>query len=295
MQIRNLAIEAFRASAQMAFQSGSRLRSRVMTESGVQAETYHFPVFGTGDARTRASQADIVPANLSNKRPKCSLEPFEWFDLLDRQDTALTNVEASRNYGMVAGRAVGRQFDEHIIKSALDATAANVSNAYSRSGMGANGLQMTTTNNNKLGSADMAKACSMILDEIDGDMVDLTLVAPALQWETWTQDDKLISMDYLQQGAGRQNVTMTGRFGTIYGFTPVLIGQAARRDGHGKLPANKCYLFDRNCVGLVVGTTENIGIMEWVPYKRSMMIGAEANAGACRINNSGIVEITIKT
>ena len=298
MQIRKLAVDIFRSNAQMAFQSGSRLRDRVYTETGVQAETVHFPVFGTGDARTRASQADIVPANLANKRPSVKLEPFEWFDLLDRQDTALTNVDAARNYGIVAGRALGRQFDQHIISGALQPGAGNVnvSNAYSRSGMAAGGLAFTTAASGKIGMADLGKAAAMIMDEIDGDSMDLTLVAPARQFEQWADDDKFLRMEYLQQGRGQSNVMVTGNFGgMMFGFTVILIGQQARRTGHGKLPDKKCWVFDRNCVGLAVGTTENVGIMEWIPYKRSMMIGAEANAGACRINNSGIIEITIKT
>ena len=215
MQIRKLAVDIFRSNAQMAFQSGSRLRDRVYTETGVQAETVHFPVFGTGDARTRASQADIVPANLANKRPSVKLEPFEWFDLLDRQDTALTNVDAARNYGIVAGRALGRQFDQHIIAGALQPGAgnANVSNAYSRSGMPAGGLAFTTAGSGLLGIEDLGKAAAMIMDEVDGDAMDLTLVAPALQFEEWSKDDKFLRMEYLQQGRGQSNVMVTGNFG----------------------------------------------------------------------------------
>ena len=288
--IANLAADRYRASAQLAFQSGSRLRSRVTEISGVRGKRQDFPVFGTGDSTQRDSQAEITPANLSTSQPWATLHPIEWFDLIDRQDAALTEVDAAGPAGTVAGRACGRKIDNHIIEALKNYD----SDAYSRAGLTA-GLSHTTTNTGEITADDLATVAAMIMDETDDEDVELTLVAPALQFAVWAKDEKLANMDYLQQGKGTGNVTVTGRFGQIYSMMPILIGQKARRDDHGKLPDNRAYVFDKKCVGLAIGTLENMGIIDFVAMRRSVLVGAETKAGATRINNSGIIEVIIKT
>lgn len=289
LQLRQLALDAFRATAATAFQSGSRLRDRVTVMEDVEAATQRFPIFGVADANSRGSSQDVVPANIGNAKPTANLEPREVFDYIDRQDQAITNVDTMRRYGEISGKGVGRQLDNDIIEALKDYDAT----AYSRSGLGA-ALSVSAGTAGKLDAADIAKAVAMLMDELDNEDAELTLVAPALQFETWIADTKLANFDYLQQGAGRSNANATGSFEMIYGCKPILIGQKARRAGHGRLPDDRAYMFDRNCVGLAIGTVERMGVVEWVPQKRSWMVGAEANAGATRINNSGVVEIKIR-
>ena len=287
-QISELAADAYRSAAQMAFQSNSRLRSRVFEIPNVVGKRQDFPIFGTGDSVERDSQAEIQAANLGTAQPWATLKPIEWFDLIDRQDQVLTNVDAARPAGMVAGKACGRKIDNHII----EALKTYDSDAYSREGLTAK-LSFKSGAAGRLNSDNLAQAKSMILDETDNEDVELTLVAPAKVFQAWSQDEKLFSFDYLQQGRGTENSTATGRFYEIYGMMPVLIGQNARRAGHGKLDENRAYVFDKNCVGLATSTLDRMGVMEWVPMRRSVLVGAETKAGATRINNSGIVEIVM--
>ena len=282
---RALAIDAFRARAEAGYGVGSKLRNRVMEMTGVMAETQAFPVIGVTDAEVRSSQADVTPANLSNKRPVARLTPRESFDYLDRQDSALTNVDLMRAYGFQHGMAVGRQYDADIVA----ALAAYDANAYSRDGLTA--ILSVDTDAGKFEAKDLAAAVGMLMAETDKSpsAADCTLAYPASSFAKMTEDMKLASQDYLSG-----QVTQTGMFGTLYGCTPIFIGDNARRTGKGKLDATHAYLFDRNAIGLAVGTTERMGVVEWVPQKRSWLIGAEANAGATRINNGGIVRIVLK-
>ena len=296
--LRQLAIDTFRENAELAYQTGSKLRDRVTVASGITGESHRFPIFGSTDAERRASQADVTPANLGNKRPTALLEPFESFDYLDLQDNAITNVDAMRQYGIVHGRAVARQFDEPII-AALQTYDAN---AYSRAGLAA-ALSFKTGVApdskaagvpNGFTSAHIAEAMAMLMDEMDdSDPEDCTLVYPARRFDAMAGDVKLASMDYMQ-GTGSPGVTKTGGFMSIYGCKPVFIGQNARRTGHGRLPDNRAYLFHRRAIGLATGTVENLGVVAKIEQKRSWLIGAEANAGATRINNGGVIEIRLE-
>ena len=295
--IRNLAIAAFRATAEEAYQTGSKLRMTVTEATGVEAETYRFPVFGTTDATVRASQADVVPSNLTNKKPTAVLSPRESFDYLDRQDQALTNVDTMRAYGMIHGKAVSRQYDADIIDALKLGRSGNTpgydTNAYSRDGLSA-GLSINTGSATAFTADNLAEARAMLMDEMDeDDGENICLVYPARRFQQLAADMKLASMDYMQ-GTGAPGVTKTGRFQEIYGCKPIFIGQQARRTGHGALPDNVAYLYHKRALGLAVGTTERLGVVAFIEQKRSWMIGAEANAGAVRINNGGIVEIQFR-
>ena len=101
---------------------------------------------------------------------------------------------------------------------------------------------------------------------------------------------KLASSDYLDG-----KVTQSSKFNDLYGCDVVFIGQKARTAGHGALDNDAhAYIFANKSIGLAVGTTVQMGVVEWVPNRRSYLIGAEANAGAVRINNDGIVRIVLK-
>ena len=282
--LRNLAIEAFHARAQNAFETGSKLRSRVMTVTGVEAESYRFPVVGRGNAIRRASGADVTPANLGNWKPTAALSPRESFDFLDKQDLALTNVDAMRAYGEAHGKAVSREFDEDIIEvlKAWDATA------YTRPGLNAVKF-VTAATAGKIAAADIAKmSASLRGEDFDVNEEDVTFVYDAEQFGELATETLLSSLDYVDG-----KVTNTGRFGMIYGATPIGIGQLGREDGHGKLPEKRAYMFTRNAIGLAIGTTENMSVVEFLEKNRSWLVGAECNAGATRIQNPGVVELRI--
>ena len=296
-QDHSLAIAAFSEAAQEAYQTGSKLRSRVFEISGVVGKTQRFEVFGTTDAEERLPSQDVAAANVGNATPTAALRERSRFDYVDRQNEVLTNIAIARHKGAICGKAVSRQIDADIIK----ALQAYDSSAYTRgpdeSGTafpttGA-GLTMNSATAEKLDADDLANAVSRLMNEMDEEDDELTLVYPALQFRHLADDVKLASMDYMQ-GTGSPGVTKTGRFQEIYGFTPIFVGQNARRGGKGALPVNRAYLFAKSAIGLATGTLERMGVMEWVSQKRSWLVGAEANCGATRINNGGVLEINLK-
>lgn len=286
---RKLAETAYSKAAKQAFATGSKLRSRVYEESGIVAQIHEFTVFGTTDAVDRPPAQDIVPANINNARPVARLAPWESFDYVDEMNQVLTSVAIARNKGRQSGLAVGRQFDAPII-SALSEYDAN---AYSRAGLSS--ILNHDTSAGQFDSDDIAKAIEMLMGETDMDPSpeDCTLVYPSSAFSKMASDVKLASMDYITN-----RVTESGKFGQMYGCMPVFIGENARRADKGALPTSGgdkyAYLFVRDAIGLAVGTLERMGIQEWVPQKQAWMVGSKANGGATRLNNGGIVRITLK-
>lgn len=307
-----LAIEVYRQSFWSAYQSGSKLRDRVYVEEGVEALIKHMPVFGAVDTNQRQEGQEVTVIDVPNARPTAMLKPWESFSLVDKQINAITNVELMRGKGMQHGKAVARQMDEPII----EALKAFDSNAYSRPGMTSTtyGDPNATPANAKtahdmaptasgyrshvVGAAtpgqikaeDIAEMKAVLMGEdFDVDEQDVTFVYDALEFGKMATEELLGSFDYLQQGSGRDNVTATSRFGMIYGAKPIAIGSQGRRGGHGKMPSGTAYMFVRNAVALAVGTTENMGVLDWIPMRRSTLVGGECNAGATRTQNAGIV------
>ena len=294
----NLAIQAFKASAALSYQSGSKLRDRVTRQTGVQAESYRFPVFGPADANTRASGQDVTPALITNAKPTAQLMPRESFSFLDINDLAVTNVNFMQTRGKVHGKAVARDWDADILQVLENWDAS----AYTRDGLNEAGLTMskagagalkvaTVAGRQVLNAETLANAVALLMNEDVGveDADDCTLVCTADTFRDFAAEEKFSSMDYMQGGS----ITKTAKFGEIYGCTPVLIGQNARRTGHGRIPDNRAYVFARSAVGLAEGTTEMIGIVQMIHVKQSYMMGSRANGGATRIQNAGIVKLDL--
>ena len=305
-----LAIEVYRQSFWSAYQSGSKLRDRVYVEEGVEALVKHMPVFGAVDTNQRDAGQEVTIIDVPNARPMAMLEPWESFSTVDKQVNAITNVDLMRGKGMQHGKAVARQMDEPII----GALKAFSSDAYSRPGMtsttygnpdtdrgsvavtrvapgpGAGTHVLNTETEEKITGKDIAKMkAALLAEDFDVDEQDVTFVYDALEFQEFASDQLLASFDYLQQGSGKDNVTATSRFGMIYGAKPISIGNRGRRATHGRLPEKRAYMFVRNAIGLAVGTTENMGVLDWIPMRRSTLVGGECNAGACRIQNAGVV------
>ena len=109
-------------------------------------------------------------------------------------------------------------------------------------------------------------------------------------------DEILANMDYAQQALGQNNVSATSRFMTLYGMKPIGIPQYAGRASirQGRLPDNTCFAFAKAAVGMAEGLNKNMSIYEWSPDKQQYIVGARDNFGAARIQNAGIVKLTVK-
>ena len=293
-QLPALWVDAFRAQAQIGFQSGSRLRSRVTEVGGVEAATYRFPVISPVNTTRRASQQEITPQNTGNAKPTATLDPRESFDYIDQNDLARTNVDAMRAYGENHGKAVSRQFDEDILEAIKDVTdrfsaTAPPGGYYVRSGLtAAISVANSVGTAGELGHEKISQAVAKLMDEDCSG--DLTIVIPSTQFEHIAGDTQLSSSDFVN---GKITAAGASAFTEVYGCMPVFMPRASRQAGYGQMDANVAYVFDRMALGLAVGTIERVGIIEWIPERRSWMLGAETIAGAVPTQASGFCKINL--
>ena len=179
---RNLAVAAFRARMEAAFQTGSLLSDKVEWVSGVEAESYRFPVDGIAETVRKLSGADVTPVEVENAKPTAFLESEYSVSYLDPQDTRLSNVDFMRSRADKHAKAMKRAWDGAII------TALNTwdDNAYIRPGLtnGAASHNFETANTGrKIAAADLAKVRATLMDEgLAADADDICFVYPALQF-----------------------------------------------------------------------------------------------------------------
>ena len=286
----NLAIDAFRAAVDMGYQNGSKLIDSVRVQRGVMAQSYRFAVAGQVDAGSRGSKQEVQVSEVRSTKPTAYLTPRESWDYIDKQDDAITNAQWMSAEGEAHGNAVSRQYDEDILKVA----AVYDSNAYSRDGLTGN-LTYTTMEDDAIETNDLIECVAMLKDE-DAD-ADCQFVFPAIMFKSFAKELK----EAFWAWTNSTEQLKSGGFGTMFGCTPRPIPQATRRAGHGRLATRSSddkdtqfFVWNKNAIGLAIGTTETMGVVEWVPHRRSWLIGGEANAGATRIQNAGIIVGTIK-
>ena len=302
--LRNLAINAFRARYEEAVQTGSKLMGLVLTITGVEAETQRFPLIGVVTETTQRTSGQFVNATETpNAKPTATLTPDESWARIDIQDRAITNVEAMQGYADTHGKALMRKCYDHKILAALRETPTSADQTalgpYRHPGLpnaAPYKLRVGTPSAGKdLSGAVIAEAMEMMMEfDDDLDPMDLTLVMPAAQWTKLAADQNLTSADYYQ-GLTNAGFMKTGKFGPLVGAHPIVLGSKGARDKEGKIEQvggkNVSYLFHRNAIGLAVGTTEKKGVVKFIDDRRSWLIGGEGNTGATKIQEAGIVEI----
>ena len=298
--LQNLAIDAFRAACTVSYQTGSKLRMAVDTYTGIEALTWQMPSTGYTDTGQRESTEEINPDDAGSWKPVVQLEPMESFTYIDKQDQAITNAQWMAKQGTIRGKAVGRRMDGLILNAAETwndaAFPGPVGAAGTPSKEASDALTIETAESQKILGKDITKGVAALMDQDVGadDPESCFLVMPAARFDSLAEDLKANSFDWSGQST---QVAATAKFREIYGCTPIFIGNAqlARRAGHGKIPANRFYIWAKSSLALVIGTIEELGIVEFIQHRRSWMVGAEANAGAGRQLNNGIVKFTIKT
>ena len=303
-RLRNLAINAFRMQFEKAVQSGSKLMGTCLTITGIEAETYRFPVIGVvTETTTRQAGGLIQATETPNAKPTATLTPDESWAWIDLQTKAITNVEAMEGYGETHGKALMRKCYDHKILRALAETPTSDDQEemgpYRHPGLpnaAPYKLRVGTVAAGKdLTAGVIAEAMEMMLDfddDLDPEM--LTLAMPATQWTKLANDQNFTNAQYYQ-GLTNTGFSKTGKFGDLVGARPIIIGSKGARSVEGKIGQvggkTASYLYHRNALGMAVGTTEKKGVVKFIDERRSWMVGGEGNTGAKKIQEAGIVEI----
>ena len=289
MAIRDLSIVAYRAAAEEAYSTGSKLEGTVFMLDGVIGDTQRFPVTGPMEADEASGTDPVMEQAMADAKPVAHLRPYESFKRVRNTDTFFTNVAYARSVGMATSKGVGRRKDESIIESVKDFA----SDAYTRPGLTAMHSVTAAGTNTASGEFDLkalATAIATLMDEGVADSIpDVTFVTSWKYFASLGTITEFTSSDYVERGAiGR------GRLPDIYGMNVVLIDFAGRKDGYGRLDDGVGYVYARNAIGLAKNPGEKMGIMDWIADRQSWLIGACASFGSTPIQNAGKVEVKVK-
>jgi hypothetical protein len=104
-------------------QKGSKLRNSVRIET-VEGENAFFDQIGAVAAQKRLSRHSDTPRmDTPHSRRRVSLVPYEWADLIDKQDKIKMLIDPTSEYAQAAMWALGRSIDD-VILAAVDASAS---------------------------------------------------------------------------------------------------------------------------------------------------------------------------
>ena len=315
--VQNIWVDAFDQAVQDSIDEGSMLSDRVTMRSNIKAGSYRFIVAGRVNAKRRGSTQEVQPNEVPNAKPVCLLEPWESFNYIDKQDEALTDAMWYPAEGKAHGTAVGVQKDEVIIealkewsddaysspgltKAIYDAEIASAKGAArgtKPTGLAivagtSSGHTIKTDKANSITADDIISAVAVLRNYgFARSPSDTTIAIPAIRMDTLAIDVKEAYWNYMGTGGTAAD---GGAFGVMYGCVPRFIPAGTRDDGFGQLATDKFYVFDRAGIGMAMGTTEDLSVMDWAATRRSVMFGAECNGGACRLQNAAIVVGNIK-
>ncbi len=270
----------------LAQQKGSKLRdaARVETVNGKQA---FFDQIGATSARRRSSRHSDTPRmDTPHARRRCSIEDFDWADLIDQADKVRLLIDPASTYAKSAANAMGRAIDE-VIVDALRGTSFTGENGSvsvalppaQKIAAGGTGLTLQ-----KLISA------KKILDMSDIDNEGRFIAVTSEQLEDLLNTTQVTSADF-----NTVKALVQGELETFLGFSFIRV-DGSRIDGTKILPVisgvdRACVAWQRDQVVLGIGSGPSARITERADKNYSTQVFYSMSAGSTRMQEAGVVEI----
>lgn len=123
-QITTAFVEQYKANVyHLVQQKGSKLRGIVRIED-ITGENAFFDQIGSVAAQRRLSRHGDTPRmDTPHSRRRVTPAPYEWADLIDKQDKVRMLIDPTSEYAQAAAWALGRAMDD-VILTAVDASAS---------------------------------------------------------------------------------------------------------------------------------------------------------------------------
>lgn len=270
----------------LAQQKGSKLRDAVRVEN-VTGKQAFFDQIGATSARRRTSRHSDTPRmDTPHARRRCSIEDFDWADLIDQADKVRLLIDPTSTYAKSAANAMGRAIDEVIVDAirGTSFTGENGSLAVTlppAQKIAAGGVGLTLQ---KLISA------KKLLDTSDIDNEGRFIAVSSEQLEDLLNTTQVTSADF-----NTVKALVQGELETFLGFSFVRI-DGIRIDGTKILPVisgadRACVAWQRDQVVLGMGAQASARITERADKNYSTQVFYSMSAGATRMQEAGVVEI----
>ncbi len=270
----------------LAQQKGSKLRDAVRVEN-VTGKQAFFDQIGATSARRRTSRHSDTPRmDTPHARRRCSIEDFDWADLIDQADKVRLLIDPTSTYAKSAANAMGRAIDEVIVDAIRGTSFTGESGSVAvtlppaqKIAAGGTGLTLQ-----KLISA------KKLLDTADIDNEGRFIAVSSEQLEDLLNTTQVTSADF-----NTVKALVQGELETFLGFSFVRI-DGIRIDGTKILPVisgadRACVAWQRDQVVLGMGAQASARITERADKNYSTQVFYSMSAGATRMQEAGIVEI----
>lgn len=263
----------FDSEVKRAYGDSSVLQDKVYTRGNIVGKRVAFRKKGKGMATRHIPGADVTAMNVNYDQVWCDLEDWEAYDYVDKFDAKKINFNEVTELAEVAADCLGLRIDQIII----DKMAA---------GYDATKMKVGTTNT-ALTVATLRKA----VKKLNGNGVPSSeryFAHTAQQLDDLLGTTEATSKDYNSVQA-----LVDGELKRFLGLTFVMI---AERD-EGGLPVSgndvTGFVWHKRAVGFSKAQDLETS-MDWIPEKRSYLVGGDFSAGATVIDDRGVVAVISK-
>lgn len=286
-QVTTAFVQQYAANVMMlAQQKGSKLREAVRVEN-VTGKQAFFDQIGATAARRRTSRHSDTPRmDTPHTRRRCSVEDFDWADIIDQEDKLRMLIDPTSTYAKSAANAMGRAIDE-VIVDAIRGTAytgeggstAVVLPAGQKIAVAAAGLTLA-----KLISA------KKLMDAADIEGEDRFIAVTSEQLEDLLNNTTVTSADF-----NTVKALVQGEVETFLGFKFIRV-DGVRIDGTKILPfitgADRAVVaWQKEQVVLGLSAEPQARISERADKNYATQVFYSMSAGAARMQEAGVVEV----
>lgn len=263
--IANSFVAMYVADVHQAYQQrGSKLRNTVRLKTGVTGATAVFQKNGKGSAGKKTRHGNVPLMNIDHTSVTATLEDWYGADYVDRLDELKTNTDERLVVANAGAYALGRKIDELIL-----ARMAGTGSVVAEGGKG-------------LTKAKILEAFALLNSKDVPDDGSRFAVVGAHQWNELLDISEFKSADFAGDRypwlKGTESRTWLGITWMFHTGLPLASG------------TRKCFLYHRSAVGLA--EAQNVKVFtDWVPEKAAHLVDHMLSAGACLIDEDGVVQI----
>lgn len=263
----------FDSEVKRAYGDSSVLQDKVYTKGSIVGKRVAFRKKGKGMATRHIPGADVTAMNVVYEQVWCDLEDWEAYDYVDKFDAKKINFSETAELAEVAADCLGLRIDQIII----DKMAAGFDSVNMKVG----------TTNTALTVATLRKAVKLL--NKNGVPSSERYFAHTAQ----QLDDLLGTTETTSADFNNVKALVDGELKKFLGLNFVMI---AERD-EGGLPVSgndvTGFIWHKRAVGFSKAQDMETS-MDWIPEKKSYLVGGDFSAGAVVIDDRGIVGVISK-
>ena len=286
-QVTTAFVQQYAANVMMlAQQKGSKLRDAVRVEN-VTGKQAFFDQIGATAARRRTSRHSDTPRmDTPHARRRCSLEDFDWADMIDQEDKVRLLIDPTSTYAKSAANAMGRAMDE-VIVDAIRGTAFTGETGSTSVALPAG--QKIAAGGTGLTMAKLI-ATKKLMDQADIDSDGRYIAVTSSQLADLLNTTQITSADF-----NTVKALVQGDVETFLGFNFIRV-DGLRIDGTKIVPIitatdRACVAWQRDQVVLGVGAQPGARISERADKNYATQVIYSMSIGAARLQETGVVEV----